>query len=99
MDDKVKAILDNDYIMVTLHVDDKTKLPEPMVVEEYGKIITLKTYGDKWSYLQRLKFGANAQPYYILLSSDGKPLASPYGYNEDVEKFLEFLNKGVSKRR
>lgn len=99
MDEKVKALLNNEYVMVTLYVDDKTKLPEPMVVEEYGKIITLKTYGDKWSYLQRHKFGANAQPYYILLSSDGKPLASPYGYNEDVDDFVEFLNKGISKRR
>lgn len=99
MEERVREVLDNDYVMVTLYVDDKTNLPEPITIEEYGKEVTLKTYGDKWSYLQRYKFGANAQPYYILLSSEGEPLASPYGYNEDVEKFLEFLNKGVSKRR
>ena len=99
MEERVKEMLDNDYVMVTLYVDDKTNLPEPITIEEYGKEVALKTYGDKWSYLQRFKFGANAQPYYILLSPEGEPLASPYGYNEDVEKFLEFLNKGVSKRR
>ena len=99
MEERVREMLDNDYVMVTLYVDDKTNLPEPITIEEYGKEVTLKTYGDKWSYLQRYKFGANAQPYYILLSPEGEPLASPYGYNEDVEKFLEFLNKGVSKRR
>ena len=99
MEERVREVLDNDYVMVTLYVDDKTNLPEPITIEEYGKEVTLKTYGDKWSYLQRYKFGANAQPYYILLSSEGEPLASPYGYNEDVEQFLEFLNKGISKRR
>lgn len=95
VDDRVKEILDKEYVVVTLHVDDKTSLPEPLTVEEYGKNVTLETYGDKWSYLQRYKFGANAQPYYVLLSPSGKPLASPYGYNEDIEKFIEFLNKGL----
>ena len=99
MEERVKEVLDNNYVMVTLYVDDKTSLPQPITIEEYGREVTLKTYGDKWSYLQRFKFGANAQPYYILLSPEGELLASPYGYNEDVEKFLEFLNKGVSKRR
>lgn len=98
-DEKVKTILDNEYIFVTLHVDDKTNLPRPVIVEEYGEEITLDTYGDKWSYLQRSKFGANAQPYYILLSAEGKPLASPYGYDEDIEKFVEFLNDGLQSYR
>ncbi len=96
-DDKVKDILEKEYVMVTLHVDDKTPLSTPIEVEEYGKKVTLKTYGDKWSYLQRYKFGANAQPYYLLLSPKGKPLASPYGYNEDVDKFIKFLEKGRDK--
>ena len=96
-DDKVKDILEKEYVMVTFHVADKTPLSTPIEVEEYGKKVTLKTYGDKWSYLQRYKFGANAQPYYLLLSPKGKPLASPYGYNEDVDKFIKFLEKGRDK--
>ncbi len=95
-DDKVKDILEKEYVMVTLHVDDKTPLATPIEVEEYGKKVTLKTYGDKWSYLQRYKFGANAQPYYLLVSPKGKPLASPYGYNEDIDKFIKFLEKGIN---
>lgn len=95
LDEKVKSILDKEYVRVVLYVDDKTDLSEPMIVEENGREVTLKTKGDKWSYFQRYKFGANAQPYYVLLSPEGKPLASPYGYDENVENFVEFLNKGV----
>ncbi|MEG1999378.1 MAG: thioredoxin family protein, partial [Bacteroidales bacterium] len=90
---EVKEILDNDYVFVTLMVDDKRLLPEPMEVTEYGKQRTLTTVGDKWSFLQRYKFGANAQPYYVLLSPDGKPLAAPYGYNENVKSFVDFLER------
>ena len=95
----VKDILDNEYVFVTLTVDDKTSLAEPVVVKEYGKNVTLKTVGDKWSYLQRYKFGANAQPYYVLLSPDGKPLASPYSYNENIGDFKKFLKKGLENNR
>ena len=89
-------VWEKEYVMVTLHVDDKTPLATPIEVEEYGKKVSLKTYGDKWSYLQRYKFGANAQPYYLLVSPKGKPLASPYGYNEDIDKFIKFLEKGIN---
>ena len=98
-DTGVKDILDNEYVFVTLTVDDKTPLAEPIRVKEYGKNVTLKTVGDKWSYLQRYKFGANAQPYYLLLSPDGKPLTSPYSYNENIADFKKFLRKGLENNR
>ncbi len=95
-DPRVKHLLDNEYILVTLMVDDKTRLPEIIEVEENGRTTRLKTIGDKWSYLQRHKFGANAQPYYIALDHDGKPLSPSYAYDENVEKYIEFLETGLS---
>ena len=94
-DARVKSILENDYVLVTLMVDDKTKLPEIMEVEENGRTTKLKTIGDKWSYLQRHKFGANAQPYYIALDANGKPIAPSYAYDENVDKYIEFLQTGL----
>ncbi len=94
-DARVKNILEKDYILVTLMVDDKTKLPEVIEVEENGRITKLKTIGDKWSYLQRHKFGANAQPYYIALDANGKPIAPSYAFDEDVNKYLDFLETGL----
>lgn len=94
-DSRVKDILENDYILVTLMVDDKTPLPEIIEINENGKNRKLRTVGDKWSYLQRHKFGANAQPFYVLLDKNGNPLAPSYSYNEDVDKYLEFLNSGL----
>jgi len=96
-DQRVKHIIENDYILITLMVDDKTKLPKPQTIEENGKQRTLKTVGDRWSYLQRSKFGANAQPFYVLLDPTGIPLAPSYAYNEDIPKYINFLEKG--KRR
>lgn len=94
-DSKVKQLLENDYILITLFVDDKTKLPEPIEIEEYGKTRKLKTVGDKWSYLQRSKFGANAQPFYVLLDNEGKPLGPSYAYDENVTKYIQFLQEGL----
>ena len=94
-DPKVKQILENDYVLITLMVDDKTKLPHPIEIEEHGKVRKLKTIGDKWSYLQRSKFGANAQPFYILLNNEGKPLGPSYAFNEDVSKYIQFLENGL----
>lgn len=91
-DERVKQAMNN-YVVVTLMVDDKTALEQPIVVEENGKQQRLKTIGDKWSYLQRSRFGANAQPYYVRLSADGRQLSDPYAYNEDVDDFLEWLTK------
>ncbi len=93
-DGEVKSIIDNDYILITLMVDDKTPLPAPITVEENGKRRTLKTVGDKWSYLQRHKFGANAQPFYVLLDANGQPLNKSYSYNEDIDAYVRFLNTG-----
>ena len=94
---KVKQILENDYVLITLMVDDKTKLPAPMEIEENGRVRKLRTIGDKWSYLQRSKFGANAQPFYVLLDNDGKPLAPSYAFNEDVAEYVRFLQKGLDQ--
>jgi thiol:disulfide interchange protein DsbD len=94
-DPKVKNILENDYILITLMVDDKTKLPKPITIEENGKRRTLKTVGDKWSYLQRSKFGANAQPFYVLLNDEGKLLGPSYAFDENVSHYLDFLRSGI----
>ena len=94
---EVKQMLDNDFVLVTLMVDDKTPLPEPVkVTEKDGQIRTLRTYGDKWSYLQRSKFGANAQPFYVIVNDEGKPMTSSYSYKEDVPAYLHFLNSGLN---
>ena len=96
-DPSVKQILENDYVLITLMVDDKTKLPQTLEIEENGRTRKLRTIGDKWSYLQRSKFGANAQPFYVLLDNDGKPLAPSYAYDEDVTKYVQFLQGGLKK--
>ncbi len=80
------------YVLISLIVDDKTPLPEPIETEENGRRITLKTVGDKWSYMQRTEYGANAQPFYIQLDTDGRRLVdTPYAYDEDIDKFLDWL--------
>ena len=94
-DTKVKQLLENDYVLITLIVDDKTKLPQPIKIQENGKTRQLKTIGDKWSYLQRSKFGANAQPFYILLDGEGDPLGPSYAYDEEVSKYIQFLQNGL----
>ena len=94
-DPEVAEIINEKYILVTLHVDDKTPLAEPVVVNENGQERKLRTVGDRWSYLQRYKFGANAQPFYVLLSPEGKPLAPSYSFNEDIPSYIEWLNSGL----
>lgn len=92
---KVSDIINNDYVLITLYVDNKTPLPAPVKIVENGKERTLRTVGDKWSYLQRVKFGANAQPFYVLIDNEGKPLNKSYSYDEDVPKYIEFLQTGL----
>lgn len=94
-DPAVKDVIENDYVLITLMVDDKEALPEPIKIEEYGKTRTLYTVGDRWSYLQRHKFGANAQPFYVLLDTKGEPVGPSYSYKEDVPAYLEFLKNGL----
>lgn len=96
----VKKLLDEEFVLITLMVDDKTPLPEPVkVTEKDGQQRTLRTYGDKWSYLQRSKFGANAQPFYVIVDSEGKPMNHSYSYKEDIPAYLHFLNTGIENYR
>ena len=94
-DPKVSDLINNDYVLITLYVDNKTPLTEPVKIVENGTERTLRTVGDKWSYLLRVKFGANAQPFYVLLDNQGKPLNKSYAYDEDIPKYIEFLQTGL----
>lgn len=97
---EVKNLLDNDFVLVTLMVDDKTPLSHPVkVTEKDGTVRTLRTYGDKWSFLQRSKFGSNAQPFYVVVNDEGKPMTSSYGYKEDIPAYLKFLTDGINNFR
>lgn len=93
----VKGKLEKDFVLVTLMVDDKAKLAQPITVNENGKERTLKTIGEKWSYFQRHKFGANAQPFYVMLDATGKPLGPSYGFNEDVNEYLKWMDAGLKQ--
>lgn len=94
-DAKVRDLITQSYVLISLYVDEKTPLPQPISVEENGGMTTLRSVGDKWSYLQRSKFGANAQPFYVLLDNEGKPLNASYSYDENVDKFVSFLKTGL----
>lgn len=98
-DPKVSSIINNDYVLITLYVDNKTPLTEPVKITENGTERTLRTVGDKWSYLQRVKFGANAQPFYVLIDNEGKPLNKSYAYDEDISKYIDFLQTGLENYR
>ena len=96
-DTQVKSLLENNYVLITLMVDDKTPLEKSITVNEFGKTRNLRTVGDKWSYLQRFKFGSNAQPFYVLLNNQGQPIGPSYTYNDNVNKYLQFLRNGLKK--
>ena len=93
----VREYIKNNFVTIELMVDDRKELKEPMKVVENGKTVKLRTYGDLWSYLQRHKFRANSQPYYIVLNNDGSLLSGPAYYDEDIDKFMQFLINGVEK--
>ena len=94
---QVADMLNNQYVLISLYVDDKTPLPQPIEIAENGQQRTLRTVGDKWSYLQRTKFGANAQPFYVLLDNEGHPLAPSRSYDEDIAAYLQFIQQGLSR--
>ena len=94
-DPKVTELLNDKYVLISLYVDDKTPLKEPVKVTENGQERTLRTVGDKWSYLQRTKVGANTQPFYVLLDNNGMPLNTSRSYNEDIQQYVDFLQKGL----
>jgi thiol:disulfide interchange protein DsbD len=97
-DPSVAEKLEKDYVLISLYVDDKTKLPKPIEVTlPNGQKRTLHTVGDKWSYLQSHKFGANAQPFYVTLDNEGNVLSGSFSYKEDIPAYLDFLNKGLDK--
>ena len=98
-DPTVADMLNNQYVLISLYVDDKTPLTEPVEVSLNGQQRTLRTVGDKWSYLQASKFGANAQPYYIAIDNDGRPLNHAYGFKEDVAAYIDYLQQGLKTYR
>ena len=91
----VRDAIENGYVLIKLMVDDKESLAKPYSVEEYGSTTRISTVGDRWSYLQRHKFGINSQPYYVLLDNQGRPLAPARAYDENVDDFLDWLNRGA----
>jgi len=95
--ENVRAVIADNFITLTLMTDDRTPLEVPIEVEEGGKRVMLETVGEKWSYLQRVKFGTNAQPYYVVLDGQGRLMSGPQDYDEDVSHFMEFLEKGLGK--
>ena len=98
-DPTVAEKLTKDYVLISLFVDDKTPLPEQIKITENGQERTLRTVGDKWSYLQRSKFGANAQPFYVALDNEGHVMGKSYSYDEDISKYMDFLNQGIENYR
>ena len=94
-DPQVADKLTKDYVLISLYVDDKKPLAKPIDVTINGQKRTLRTVGDKWSYLQQSKFGALAQPFYVAVDNQGNPLTGSFAYKEDVAAYLDFLNKGL----
>ena len=96
-DPAVRNIINDQYVLISLYVDDKTRLPEPIVIEQNGKTRTLRTIGDKWSYLQEQKFGTNSQPFYVPIDNAGNPLNHSFAYKESVSEYVSFLREGLNR--
>lgn len=95
--EEISTLLKDEFVVIELMVDDKHALPEPIVVTENNKKVTLRTIGDKWSFLQRHKFAANSQPYYMVLDNDGNAISGSYAYDEDIDKFRKFLTDALDQ--
>ena len=93
--DEISALLGENFIVIELMVDDKQPLAVPFTVEENGKQVAITTVGEKWSFLQRYKFAANSQPYYMVLNNNGDALSGSYSYDEDIPKFKKFLTDAL----
>lgn len=94
-DERVRKLIDEEFVFIVLMVDERTRLPQTIEVEENGRTSRLRTVGDKWSYLQRHKFGTQSQPFYVVLDHQGKPLSPSHAYDESVDKYVEFLRTGL----
>ena len=94
-DERVRNLIEEDFVFIVLMVDERTRLPETIEVDENGRTSRLRTVGDKWSYLQRHKFGTQSQPYYVVLDHLGKPLSPAHAYDESVDNYVEFLETGL----
>lgn len=98
-DDRVRELIDEEFVFIVLMVDERTRLPETIEVDENGRTSKLRTVGDKWSYLQRHKFGTQSQPFYVVLNHQGKPLSPSHAYDESVDNYVEFLQTGLKNFR
>ena len=94
-DERVQNLIEDEFVFIVLMVDERTRLPEIVEVDEGGRKSRLRTIGDKWSYLQRHKFGTQSQPFYVVLDHQGKPLSPSHAYDESVENYLEFLQTSL----
>jgi thiol:disulfide interchange protein DsbD len=94
--DQVRSYLKDNFVVVKLMVDDRAKLFTPITVDIDGKVTTLETVGEKWSYLQMHKFGANSQPYYIVLDNEGRPMNDPVYYDNNIDSFMNWLETGLN---
>ena len=92
--EQVRNALTGKFVMIKLVVDDRKKLDKPMVIKNGDKTITLETEGEKWTYLQSNKFKANSQPYYVILDNDGRQLGKPVTYDNNIERFVNWLEDG-----
>ena len=92
---RIRSLIEENFVMITLMADDKRELPEILEINTDNGVEKMRTYGDLWSYLQRHKFGANSQPYYVVLDNEGNLLSGPAYYDENVDNFAKFLNVGI----